>query len=132
MAPGQIVGLWGARGGVVCCIQAVVRVRARGWTQEGVATGFSVCPLGAGRCWSRSERDVNFQFSRSERRVFCAPFNTPQQLSGVFLANPAETLSIYSSRRRRSTQALHERDCAGLCEAACCRTRLVLVLMAFA
>ena len=77
MAPGQIVGLWGARGGVVCCIQAVVRVRARGWTQEGVATGFSVCPLGAGRCWSRSERDVNFQFSRSERRVFCAPFNTP-------------------------------------------------------
>ena len=78
MAPGQIVGLCGCtRGGVVCCIQAVVRVCARGWTQEGVATGFSVCPLGAGNCWSRSERDVNFQFSRSERRVFCAPFNTP-------------------------------------------------------
>ena len=78
MAPGQIVGLWGARGGVVCCIQAVVRARARGWTQEGVAIGFSVCPLGAGRCWSRSERDVNFQFSRSERRVFFPPFNTPR------------------------------------------------------
>ena len=79
MAPGQIIGLCGCTRGGVCCIQAVVRAHARGWTQEGVATGFSVCPLGAGRCWSRSERDVNFQFSRSERRVFSAPFNTPHR-----------------------------------------------------
>jgi hypothetical protein len=97
MAPGQIVGLWGARGGVVCCIQAVVRVRARGWTQEGVATGFSVCPLGAGRCWSRSERDVNFQFSRSERRVFSAPFNTPRlHLDSAFNS----TLLVYHYKKR--------------------------------
>jgi hypothetical protein len=31
-------------GECLCCMQAAVRARTRGWTQEGVTTGFSVCP----------------------------------------------------------------------------------------